>query len=101
LLLQKFSLSFHQGTKPKILFFYSIQMAENNNKVNIEISKDLYDAIQQIKQVFSQLTGQQIEKDEDVIGILVTGFIESLIQQNEEQREKREIWWQENSIITE
>jgi predicted CopG family antitoxin len=37
------------------------------NTKTIEISQELYDAIQQLKQIFSQLTNQKIEKDEDVI----------------------------------
>lgn len=46
----------------------------------IEIPQDLYDAIQKLKEVFKQMTGQTIEKDEDVIAILVWGFIDSLSQ---------------------
>jgi hypothetical protein len=53
----------------------------NQEKVTIEVSKELYDAIQQLKQIFTQLTGQEVKSDEDVIGILVSGFIESLMQQ--------------------
>ena len=50
------------------------------NKKTIQVSEELYEAIQQLKNIFSQLTGQQIDSDEDVIGILVSGFIQSLEQ---------------------
>ncbi len=50
----------------------------SENKKTIEISEDLYNAIQELKNIFSQLTGQQISSDEEVIGILVSWFIESL-----------------------
>ncbi len=68
------------------------------NKKTIEISSELYDAIQQLKNIFSQLTGQQIESDEDVIGILVSGFIQSLEQwaPNSDQQ-----WQSGSGIITE
>lgn len=46
----------------------------------IEIPEDLYNAIQKLKEVFKQMTGQTVEKDEDVIAILVGGFIDSLSQ---------------------
>lgn len=50
------------------------------NTKTIEIPQDLYDAIQKLKEVFKQMTGQTVEKDEDVIAILVWGFIDSLSQ---------------------
>ena len=46
----------------------------------IEIPEDLYNAIQKLKDIFKEMTGQVIEKDEDVIAILVGGFIDSLSQ---------------------
>lgn len=46
----------------------------------IEVSEDLYNAIQKLKDVFKELTGQTIEKDEDVLSILIGGFIDSLSQ---------------------
>jgi predicted CopG family antitoxin len=47
---------------------------------NIEVSQELYDAIQKLKEVFKELTGQEITKDEDVLSILIGGFIDSLSQ---------------------
>jgi predicted CopG family antitoxin len=46
----------------------------------IEVSEDLYNAIQKLKDVFKELTGQDVEKDEDVLSILIGGFIDSLSQ---------------------
>ena len=46
----------------------------------IEIPEDLYNAIQRLKEDFKEMTGQSVEKDEDVIAILVGGFIDSLSQ---------------------
>ncbi len=46
----------------------------------IEIPEDLYNAIQRLKEVFKEMTGQSVEKDEDVIAILVGGLIDSLSQ---------------------
>jgi predicted CopG family antitoxin len=50
------------------------------DKKTIEVSEDLYAAIQKLKEVFQEMTGQAIEKDEDVLSILIGGFIDSLAQ---------------------
>lgn len=50
------------------------------DKRTIEVSEDLYTAIQKLKEVFQEMTGQAIEKDEDVLSILIGGFIDSLSQ---------------------
>lgn len=55
-----------------------------SDKKHIEISQELHDAIQQLKQIFSQMSGKPIEKDEDVLSILVSGFIDSVMHENEE-----------------
>ena len=65
-----------------------------DTKKTIELSEELYNALQELKQVFSQLTGQEIKDDADVIGILVSGFIDS-IQNLQEQQDG------ESGIITE
>mgnify|MGYP007115163143 CR=1 FL=1 len=49
-------------------------------KKTIEVSGDLYEAIQKLKEVFLQLTGQEVKSDEDVLSILIGGFIDSLSQ---------------------
>ena len=36
----------------------------------IEVSEELYNAVQKLKEVFKELTGQEITKDEDVLSIL-------------------------------
>ena len=70
----------------KVFFIYSFfVMAEN--KRTLELSEDLYNALQELKEIFSQLTGQNIEKDEEVIGILVSGFLDS-IRNIEDENEK-------------
>jgi len=50
----------------------------SDNKKTIQISEELYNAIQDLKTILSQLTGEEIKSDEDVIGILISGFLESL-----------------------
>ena len=65
----------------------------SETKKTIELPEDLYNALQELKQVFSQLTGQEIKDDADVIGILISGFIDS-VQNLQEQA-------QEGGIITE
>ncbi len=53
------------------------------DKKNIEISAELYDAIQQLKQIFAEMSGKPIESDEDVLSILVSGFIDSVMHEQE------------------
>lgn len=48
----------------------------------IEVSEELYNALQSLKSVFSQLSGEEIASDEEVIWILVSGFVESLKGEN-------------------
>jgi len=48
------------------------------SKKTVEISEELYNAMQQLKQIFSQMTWNQIEDDEQVLWILIWGFIDSL-----------------------
>ncbi len=50
----------------------------SDTKKTIEVSEDLYNALQELKQVFSQLTWQEIKSDDEVIGILVSGFVDSI-----------------------
>jgi|GEM_PF-3615207 len=54
-----------------------------SDKKNIEISPDLYDAIQQLKSIFSEMSGKPIDSDEDVLSILVSGFIDSVMHEQE------------------
>lgn len=54
-----------------------------SDKKNIQISDELYDAIQQLKQIFAQMSGKPIENDEDVLSILVSGFIDSVMHEQE------------------
>jgi hypothetical protein len=56
-----------------------------DTKKTIELPEELYNALQELKQVFSQLTGQEIKDDADVIGILVSGFIDSIQNLQEQQ----------------
>ena len=67
----------------------------NNQKVTIEISKDLHEALQQVKQILSQLSWEQIQNDEDVIGILVSWFIQSLMAQWQQWQNPQQ--WENNS----
>ena len=54
-----------------------------SDKKNIEISGELYDAIQQLKQIFAEMSGKPIASDEDVLSILVSGFIDSVMHEQE------------------
>ena len=67
----------------------------NNQTVTIEISKDLHEALQQVKQILSQLSWEQIQNDEDVIGILVSWFIQSLMAQWQQWQNPQQ--WENNS----
>jgi hypothetical protein len=44
----------------------------------IILPEDLYSSLQELKQIFSQMTGQEITEDADVIGILLSAFIDSV-----------------------
>jgi len=66
-----------------------------DTKKTIELPEELYNALQELKQVFSQLTNQEIKDDADVIGILVSGFIDSI--QNLQEQENAN----NSGIITE
>ena len=66
-----------------------------DTKKTVELPEDLYNALQELKEVFSQLTGQKIESDADVIWILISGFIDSI--QNLQENNN---WENENGIIT-
>lgn len=55
----------------------------------ISIPEDLYESLQELKQVFSEMTWEDIKEDADVIGILLSAFIDSVQ------------WWEEWEIIEE
>jgi hypothetical protein len=57
----------------------------NNEKIDkmpklqtIQIRESLYDSIQKLKAIISQMSGQEVIQDEDVLSILIGGFVESL-----------------------
>jgi len=67
-------------------------MADNTK--TIQLPEELYASLQELKQIFSQMTGQEITEDADVIGILLSAFVDSVQGLNE---------WEENwewKIIT-
>ena len=47
-------------------------------KTTIEVPLELFDALQKIKEIFYQVSGQRVEGDADVIAILIGGFFDSL-----------------------
>ena len=49
-----------------------------DTKKSIELSEELYNSLQELKWVFSQLTWEKIENDEDVIWILLSAFVDSV-----------------------
>ena len=61
-----------------------------SDKKHIEVSAELYDAIQQLKKIFSDMGGQKVEQDEDVLSILVSGFIDSVMHEQEGGEEGHE-----------
>lgn len=44
----------------------------------IKVSDEIKDAIEQLKDVFSEMLWEEITEDEDVIGILISGFVDSM-----------------------
>ncbi len=67
------------------------------NKKTIQISQVLYEALQDLKALFSKITWQQNLTEEDVIWILVSWFIESLNQQQSQGNIQQGGW----QILTE
>ncbi len=61
-----------------------------SDKKHLEISGELYDAIQQLKEIFAQMSGKPIESDEDVLSILVSGFIDSVMHEQQGGDEEAE-----------
>lgn len=55
----------------------------------ISIPEDLYESLQELKQVFSEMTWEDIKEDADVVGILLSAFIDSVQ------------WWEEWEIVEE
>ena len=51
----------------------------------ISVSSDVYDAIQHLKGLFAEMTENEDVTEEDVIATLVSGFAESMEQNNQ--------WW--------
>jgi hypothetical protein len=58
-------------------------MSENTK--TIQLPEDLYNSLQELKQIFSQMTGQEIKEDADVIGILLSAFIDSVQGMQEQE----------------
>ena len=56
-------------------------MADNTK--TIQLPEELYASLQELKQIFSQMTGQEITEDADVIGILLSAFVDSVQGLNE------------------
>ena len=52
-------------------------------KKTIELDEELYEAVQELKTVFSEIVGEEIKDDEEVIGILISWFVESLNEEEE------------------
>jgi hypothetical protein len=56
-------------------------------KVSVEISQELHNSLQKLKMLFFQLTGKEVQSDEDVIAILASGFMDSLTQEFEQNQD--------------
>lgn len=76
-------------------------MTDNAPKTNtIEVSDELYQAIQQLKWVLNQITWQTIQSDEEVVWILVSWFIESLMaSQWQWEQQNVDNWTEQNGWI--
>ena len=59
------------------------------SKKTIEVSEELFEAIQQLKWILKQITWQEIKTEEEIVWILVSWFIESL---------EDEEGWEEDTI---
>jgi hypothetical protein len=57
----------------------------SENIKTIQLPEDLYNSLQELKQIFSQMTGQEITEDADVIGILLSAFIDSVQGMQEQE----------------
>lgn len=56
-------------------------------KYTIELGNDTYNALQQIKVIFSQITWEINLSDEEVIGILISWFLQWLeMQENQDNQ---------------
>ena len=64
-------------------------MTQENLKT-IQLPEDLYASLQELKTVFSQLTGQEIKEDADVIGILLSAFVDSVQWMQEGENTEQE-----------
>lgn len=59
----------------------------------IKVSPEVYDSIQELKEMFSEITWEKIKEDEDVLEILISWFIESLQEEWWKDEECEECWW--------
>lgn len=53
----------------------------------IEVTPEVYNALQRLKEVFKELTGQEVKEDSEVISVLASGFIDSLTAEGEHDHE--------------
>lgn len=53
----------------------------------IEVTSEVYNALQRLKEVFKELTGQEVKEDSEVISVLASGFIDSLTADGEHDHE--------------
>ena len=69
----------------------------------IQLSDELSNALDQIKEIISKLTGSKIESDEEVLEILIRWFIESLFHEGMGSEWENPPQWENPSspIITE
>ncbi len=73
-----------------VMFLYGLLNNMLEEKKIIELPEDLYNALQELKQVFSQLTWEEIKEDSDVIWILVSGFIDSMQELQEQDNQQNQ-----------
>jgi len=66
-------------------------MTDNTQKT-ITLPEDLYNSLQELKQIFSQMTGEEIKEDADVIGILLSAFIDSVQGMEGQEGEQQDSW---------
>lgn len=66
------------------------------DKKSIMVSDELYNAIQQLKPLFKELSWEEVKEDEEVIGILISWFIDSFKEWIENDSHKCKCWeWEE------
>lgn len=75
-----------------ICLFYNMKTMDKT----IKISNEMYDAIQMLKKNFSEMSWTQIDSDEDVLGILISTFLDA-VNWEHHHWDWECCWWEHNN----